>query len=585
MFWFLSDPKRLLDEEKSIKELQDSVEWLQNGDWSFHDGKKLVYSAEICCHNKSYPINMIYPSSYPSCPPSVYPKDKDKYWSTHQYGIGGELCLEWGPDTWLPEITGVEVLKSVFKLLNLEETQEESGENNVPSRHYDTIGRKLRSHYSGRFLYCESLPNYIEDIPIKSIGTFSTVTSIVSPIIVVKLIDISPEKKEKLCFDIPVPIMKDASGCFFVTSIEENMLNIDKLDELLTILSNDGFDISKLPSSKNATNKNILIFDVKKKVHFFWIKGGDSPCCSKYDSIPLNIKKNEGRLKQEYNQLLEKKVGIVGLGSVGSKIATSLARSGVGQFLLIDDDIMFSENIYRNDLDWNYVGFHKVDAVKHRIQQISSSAQVDIRRIQLAGQEGAASVASALDQLSGCDIIIDGTSEFDSFNQLAFFCKNIKKTMIWGEVFAGGIGGVIARYRPGIEPSPFKMRDALSQYSVENDFDYAKSTGSDYTAEKHDGQIIEASDADVSIIAYHLVNIIIDTLLCLHKYPQSLYLIGLDKGWCFEQPLEAIPINISSIDKGDEIVENISKEEGVQALKFIEDCLKKGISDDNNSSK
>ncbi|MCT4372027.1 ThiF family adenylyltransferase [Yangia mangrovi] len=39
--------------------------------------------------------------------------------------------------------------------------------------------------------------------------------------------------------------------------------------------------------------------------------------------------------------LADKSVGIVGCGSVGSKVAASLCRTGVGKFLLIDEDIFF----------------------------------------------------------------------------------------------------------------------------------------------------------------------------------------------------------------------------------------------------
>ena len=56
------------------------------------------------------------------------------------------------------------------------------------------------------------------------------------------------------------------------------------------------------------------------------------------------------RLPTGFDDLANKKVGIVGCGSVGSKIAASLCRTGVGKFLLIDEDIFFPGNVVRNEL-------------------------------------------------------------------------------------------------------------------------------------------------------------------------------------------------------------------------------------------
>ena len=58
------------------------------------------------------------------------------------------------------------------------------------------------------------------------------------------------------------------------------------------------------------------------------------------------------RLPAEYAGLAPVRVGIVGLGSLGSKIAVSLARSGLRRFLLVDDDVLLPENICRHELSW-----------------------------------------------------------------------------------------------------------------------------------------------------------------------------------------------------------------------------------------
>ena len=41
---------------------------------------------------------------------------------------------------------------------------------------------------------------------------------------------------------------------------------------------------------------------------------------------------------------------------MGSKLAASLARSGVRRFVLVEEDVLLPENLVRNDLDWRDVG-------------------------------------------------------------------------------------------------------------------------------------------------------------------------------------------------------------------------------------
>ena len=63
-----------------------------------------------------------------------------------------------------------------------------------------------------------------------------------------------------------------------------------------------------------------------------------------------------GRLPEGYDVLAQKKVGIVGCGSLGSKVAASLARSGVAEFVLVDEDVLKTGNLVRNELDADGLG-------------------------------------------------------------------------------------------------------------------------------------------------------------------------------------------------------------------------------------
>lgn len=79
------------------------------------------------------------------------------------------------------------------------------------------------------------------------------------------------------------------------------------------------------------------------------------------------------------NKLRNSTVAIMGVGGVGSFVAEGLARSGVGHFILCDDDDVCLTNINRQILAMrSTVGKNKVDVMKERILDINPKAVVDV---------------------------------------------------------------------------------------------------------------------------------------------------------------------------------------------------------------
>lgn len=74
---------------------------------------------------------------------------------------------------------------------------------------------------------------------------------------------------------------------------------------------------------------------------------------------------------------------VCGCGSVGSLAALDLARSGVGRFLLVDDDLLSIENLCRHQCGLADVGRRKVEAVADRIRQINPKALVQVAAMPL----------------------------------------------------------------------------------------------------------------------------------------------------------------------------------------------------------
>ena len=108
----------------------------------------------------------------------------------------------------------------------------------------------------------------------------------------------------------------------------------------------------------------------------------------------------------------------------------------------------------RHELSWEYVGVHKVEAVHEALTLIAPGVQVDTQITRVVGQESALAAATTLKNLSNCDLLIDATANPEVFLSLAAIAKQYRKPLCWGEVFAGGYGGLIACARPVRDPNP-----------------------------------------------------------------------------------------------------------------------------------
>jgi sulfur-carrier protein adenylyltransferase/sulfurtransferase len=593
--WFLKDFQRLAVEREAISNLQESVNWLTGTNWVI-DSAQLCVEAVIHVHGHDYAIKLVYPTLFPEVPPTVSPQNPNETWSTHQY-LSGALCLEWRPDTWHPDILGAQVLESAYKLLEIENPYDALNHTIAPTEHNLSIGQRLRSSY-GRFYTHKELTNYLAQLPSSSVGSieFTVQWQNSSFLILIQEVRVN-NQLEYSDTSIPQGLRGTTDnyklwvGAFYKTEIvSEAFEEITTLETLKSLLQTAGFETASLLEEKEIRETKgessllgILVADNVGTLHFFFQFSSNSEKIFKLAQVESFIDSNNPRIPQELHTLLGKMVGIVGLGSVGSKVAISLARSGVGKFYLIDEDVFLPENVCRNDLDWRNVGEHKVNAVQEIISYISQFAQVEVSIINLAGQESSAYLDSVLRKLGQCDILIDATANPRVFNLLAFVAKTFAKSLVWGEVYAGGIGCMIARSRPGKDINPTDIRSAYYQFLSEQTASFSDSSTHQYTWETSDGEIIAATDAEVSIFAGHITRFVIDTLLprVPSLFPQSMYLIGLQEAWIFKAPFHTIPIKTDHLleqTTGDTTSTKILSEQIVsENMNFLKNLLEKII--------
>lgn len=98
------------------------------------------------------------------------------------------------------------------------------------------------------------------------------------------------------------------------------------------------------------------------------------------------------------------KVLIVGLGGVGGPAALSLAAAGVGTLVLVDPDHVSLSNLQRQVLFTTHdIDHPKIEAGAERLTALNPHVRIEARTARFAA-----------DLVAGCDVVIDGTDDFET---------------------------------------------------------------------------------------------------------------------------------------------------------------------------
>ena len=535
MIWYLDNPPRFRQEREALEQLASMVNWLVPGQWRMDEMLRLVWDAEVMARGQVWPVSLRYPNHFPHSPPLVLPRDANARWSGHQYGTGGELCLEYGADNWYHALTGADMIKSTQRLLE-GEASVSSAPTAVASRHSTTLGQELRNRRF-RLLVTRELRDVLAALPER--------------IIVTGKLAMLYHEESIVCAISSLTLPGDIE---WIDSTIPKQLKYESLEPRL-MLTRWPADLN-LPATKSAQQMRTAVGatdEATQGIDFLFVVHGttlsgrrfwkDDDTLSEIAEIPAQPV--AARVDESHASLAARKVAVVGCGSLGGKVAVMLARSGVGQFLLVDDDVMLPDNLLRHDLDWREVGTHKADAIARRVQLVNPTAQCETRRHRVGGQESSGSIETLISSLANCDLVIDATADDHAFGYLTAAAASGSKPFLWAEVFGGGFGGLIARHRPSLEPDPASMRSLIENWCRENGRPIERAV--DYET-RGSGPPQIADDADVAAIAAHAARLAIDTLIPRNPsmFPYSVYLIGLAPAWIFEQPFDTRPIDVGA---------------------------------------
>lgn len=557
MGWFERRPSRLTHESEVLESLRQEG-WVKSVDWVIDAQAGTAHvDIDFEAGGQIRQARLEYPFIYPSAPPRLVPREPGQRWSTHQWGTG-ELCLQVRADTWLKSLDGADMLRSARHLLDTEGTVDESGRpREVSSEHRFTEGQLLRWEYARLVLSDELLAEVQRRGP--GLWVLELRTSFFDNSCVSLGVGISgsPEHDRWTDPTIPSSIGQRLNGVGRIAIIERGDPRFQALTSRDMPCNERWAAFSSIPFDGYGIVVGLLDGHVIAK-----FLGTDNHT----QNIIKILMDKQQRSPTRNAVLAEKRVAILGCGSMGSKVAMSLARMGVSNFYLVDSDVLKVGNLVRNELDWGEVGAHKADALAERLKRINAQVKVDRWVNQLGGQTSVDTLMACLTSLKTCDLIVETTGSGQGFVYASSVSEDAGVPMVWGRVFGGGFGGYIARSRPRIEASPLNVRYSIYQWFQTPGFpEPPADAGIDYAAGPDDQAPMIADDADVSVISSHLTHFAADSLRgpTDSDYPHSVYVIGLRKEWLFEQPFDTRPIDVSGV-KSSNVVKEDEAEEGVQ---------------------
>lgn len=110
------------------------------------------------------------------------------------------------------------------------------------------------------------------------------------------------------------------------------------------------------------------------------------------------LKERQGAELQD--RLSSATVAVCGLGGLGSNIAISLARAGIGSLILIDFDRVDITNLHRQQYKASQIGEYKTDALTENLKEIAPYVEIQSHTVRV-------NESNAYDLLKDADIICE----------------------------------------------------------------------------------------------------------------------------------------------------------------------------------
>lgn len=139
--------------------------------------------------------------------------------------------------------------------------------------------------------------------------------------------------------------------------------------------------------------------------------------------IPTEEEMRDALRKRHGEKLQEKfssaAVAVCGLGGLGSNIAISLARAGIGKLILIDFDRVDVANLNRQQYKASQVGRYKTEALAENLKEIAPYVRLETRTARVTEE-------NAQELLGSAQVVCEA---FDDARHKAMLASAVLETM------------------------------------------------------------------------------------------------------------------------------------------------------------
>lgn len=539
----------MLDKDRLYQELGEleSIRTDNKERFRFHviekDGLQIVYFT-ITSHHINYEFEVTFPYAYPSIPPVI--KQKTIFPTKHKY-TNDVMCLKHAHDNWQPTLMLKDQVLNLFDLLDDENPLgvREKIESEVESEDGESwdLGRKLREFNKYDLLFI-NIQQYIALTKDKTQGTAK----------------------------IYIKENRFNQEYFFFQSINEkevySHLKKTKLTNIMYFVFND----DKHSFEYVSKNKKILFENFQKshkgykgylivnKLDIYLLIKNSNDVKLVYSLWEENAKNERLSLSEEVK---EKKIVIVGLGSVGSRVLIDLARTGFKQFVIIDHDLFFPYNVIRHELTAYHIGDFKVEALKRKIvEEINPHVKITDFRYEFAGQESTSYTNLVVTEIMNADIIVDCSGNNSVLSSLDELVLEYNLNYVAGTILPAAVGQVIFIRK---KESSYSLIDIYHRYS-----EFIEATSIDIPKQKSDytgliGEtIFSATMSDCSILSGFIGKIVMSLLdpQNIADFSKPFYLLSTSNIVGLDAPMSVltisdamIPVQRKELEKNNELIE------------------------------
>lgn len=137
--------------------------------------------------------------------------------------------------------------------------------------------------------------------------------------------------------------------------------------------------------------------------------------------------------EENQRKLARARVGVAGLGGLGSAVSFHLARLGVGTLVLVDLDNVDLTNLHRQQYALAHLGMPKTEALVSQLSAINPFITLETHQVKV-------DEANAVELFEGCDVVVEA---FDRPDQKAMLIETLLGSLPDAKIVSGsGMAGM-----------------------------------------------------------------------------------------------------------------------------------------------